>query len=241
MTCLTGVLAPVAVTNRSAYLDFAKAAWPVLQKHGARGCVEAWGVDLPHGKINDLYTSVQAQDGEAVVFSWIEWADLATAQRAMTAMRDAPEMAEMAEMPYDGKRMIFGNFSPLLLEGSTRGATYLQGFVLAVPNAKKDAYAEIAAQGWTQLFQPNGCLGMFEGWGKDVPHGKLTDFYRATLAQADETPLFSWLAWPDKETCTAAASVMEEASARMFPAGMPFDTRRMMWGGFDIIMDTRRP
>lgn len=238
MSYYTGSIAAVPTANRQKYLEHIHAVWPLMRKHGAARMVESWGVDVPKGKVNDLYGAVNARDDETVVFAWIEWADKPTADAAWEKMQGDPAMKEMQQMPFDGGRMIFGGFEPVFAEGTDRGAGYLQGFALAVPQKNKDAYAAMAREAWQDAFRPNGCLGIVEGWGVDVPHGKQTDFYRASKAEDGEVPVFSWTAWPDRATCDAAAKAMEASmEGQEFPE-MPFDGRRMMWGGFDVLFDS---
>ncbi|WP_042248405.1 DUF1428 domain-containing protein [Paracoccus sp. PAMC 22219] len=113
--------------------------------------------------------------------------------------------------------------------------TYYSGFVLAVPADKRDDYADHAVKAWP-MFKRHGALRMVECWGEDVPHGKQTDFYRATQATGDEVPVFSWIEWPDRATADAAwAAMMTEDHSDM--AEMPFDGARMFWGGFAPIVD----
>jgi uncharacterized protein YbaA (DUF1428 family) len=96
----------------------------------------------------------------------------------------------------------------------------------------------MAREAWQEAFRPHGSLGMVEAWGVDVPHGKQTDFYRAAKAEDGEVPVFSWVAWPDRATCDAAAKAMQkEMEGKEFP-DMPFDGKRMMWGGFEPIFDS---
>lgn len=236
MTYLTGSVAAVADQNRRAYLDHVTAAWPLLHRNGASRLVETWGVDVPRGKVNDLFGAVDAQTGESVVFSWIEWPDRATADRAMQAIQGE----EMPAMPFDAGRMIFGGFAPVFTAGSDRDAGYVQGFVLALPERNKAPYVTMAREAWDSMFRPKGCRGMVEAWGEDVPRGQKTDFYRATLAEPEEAVLFSWTAWPDRATCDAASRAMEaEMQGKDMPE-MPFDGRRMMWGGFETLFDSNK-
>src|SRR5690606_21820669 len=100
------------------------------------------------GKVNDLYGAVSAKDDETVVYSWIEWPDKTTADAAWQKMQSDPAMNDMPPMPFDGSRMIFGGFSPLVEEGTDRDAGYIQGFVLAVPEKNKDAYTDMAHDAW---------------------------------------------------------------------------------------------
>lgn len=238
MTYYTGSIVAVPTARRQDYLDFAAAAWPLFQRFGARRLCENWGVDLPKGKINDLNTAVLARDGETVVFSWIEWPDQATADAAWPDLDADPQRQAMPAMPFDGSRMIFGGFAPVFAAGSDRGGRYVQGFALAVPAENKDAYVAMATEAWEGAFRPHGCLGLVEAWGIDVPHGKQTDFYRASLAEDGEVPVVSWAVWPDKATCDAASKAMEQdMEGKDFPQ-MPFDGRRMMWGGFERLFDS---
>lgn len=140
-------------------------------------------------------------------------------------------------MPFDGSRMIWGGFSPVFDQGTDAGAGYYQGFTLAVPDANKHRYVEMCTMGW-QMFEKRGARGMIEAWGEDVPHGKQTDFYRATKAEDGEVPMISWVAWPDRATCDAAARAMREDTSAMDMPEMPFDGMRMIWGGFEPVFDS---
>lgn len=238
MTYYTGSIAAVPTANKQKYIDHVNAAWKLFRNYGAIRMVETWGVDIRKGEVNDLYGAVNAMDDESVVYSWIAWPDKATADASWRKMETDPAMKDMPEMPFDGSRMIYGGFEPVFVEGTDRGAGYFQGFALAVPEKNKDAYVSMAREAWEGMFQPNGCLGTVEAWGVDVPRGKQTDFHRASKAEAGEVPMFSWTAWPDKATCDAAAKAMEaDMEGQDFPE-MPFDGKRMMWGGFEPIFDS---
>lgn len=240
MTYYTGSIAAVPTANKQKYLDHVRAAWALFKPYGATRMVETWGVDIRRGKVNDLYGAVDAKDGETVVFSWIEWPDRISADTAWQKMQADPAMSTLASMPFDGSRMIFGGFAPVFRDGTDGRAGYVQGFALAVPEKNKEAYAAMAKEAWNGAFAPNGCLGMVEAWGVDVPRGKHTDFYKATRAEPGEVPVFSWTLWPDRATCDAAAKAMEaDMEGREFPE-MPFDGMRMMWGGFETLFDSRR-
>ena len=118
--------------------------------------------------------------------------------------------------------------------------SYVDGFVLAVPKAKKEAYQRMAAMAWP-LFKEFGALRHVEAWADDVPDGKVTDFRRAVQATADETVAFSWVEWPDKATRDAGMKKMME-DPRMDPATpgnppIPFDGKRMIFGGFEPVVE----
>ncbi|MBJ6984433.1 DUF1428 domain-containing protein [Luteimonas sp. MC1750] len=117
------------------------------------------------------------------------------------------------------------------------GSAYYQGFVLAVPDANKEAYTAMTHTGW-EIFGQRGALGVVEAWGEDVPRGKRTDFFRATKAVDGEVPAFSWIAWPDRATCDQAEQAMQDDPAMQDMPEMPFDGRRMMWAGFEPIFDS---
>lgn len=114
---------------------------------------------------------------------------------------------------------------------------YIDGFVAAVPTANKDAYLEHAKSAWP-LFKRSGALQMVENWGDDVPDGKLTSFPLAVKKQENETVVFSWVIWPDKATRDAGwAAMMEDPT--MQKMDMPFDGKRMIYGGFTSILDVK--
>jgi uncharacterized protein YbaA (DUF1428 family) len=114
MAYVDGFVVPVPEGNKAAYLDLATRAADVFRKHGALQVVEAWGDDVPDGKVTDFRLAVQAQDGEAVVFSWILWPSREARDAGHEkAMKELSATIE-AGMPFDGKRMIFGGFSMLL-------------------------------------------------------------------------------------------------------------------------------
>jgi uncharacterized protein YbaA (DUF1428 family) len=114
---------------------------------------------------------------------------------------------------------------------------YVDGFVLAVPNGNRDAYRAAAAKAWP-LFKEFGAIHHVECWGDDVPVGKTTDFKRAVKAEDGETVVFSWIEYPSKEIRDAANKKMRE-DPRMQEMDMPFDGKRMIFGGFAPIFDER--
>ena len=112
---------------------------------------------------------------------------------------------------------------------------YIEGFVAAVPTASKDVYVEHAREA-AKFFKDLGATRVIECWGDDVPKGEVTDFYRAVQAKDDETPIFSWVEYPDKATRDAANEKMSQ-DAEMMNMDMPFDGSRMFWGGFEQVVD----
>ena len=115
--------------------------------------------------------------------------------------------------------------------------TYIDGFVIPVPTGKKEEYRALAAK-MGPLFQEFGATRIVECWGDDVPDGKVTDFRRAVKAEERETVVFSWIVWPSKEARNAGNAKMM-SDPRMKEAGdqMPFDGKRMIFGGFAPILE----
>ena len=107
---------------------------------------------------------------------------------------------------------------------------YVQGFLLAVPEANKDAYVKMARDAWA-LFERHGALSTWECWEEDVPDGAHTSFPMAVKREPGEKVVFSWVLWRDRAACDAAAKAMGEEFGDA-PGEMPFDGKRMMWGGF---------
>ena len=118
MSYVDGFLIPVPAAKREAYLAMATKASAAFLKNGATRVVECWGDDVPDGKLADFKRSVKAETDEVVVFSWIEWPSKEARNTGMAEVMKDPVMqpSAMADMPFDGKRMIFGGFAPLLDE-----------------------------------------------------------------------------------------------------------------------------
>jgi uncharacterized protein YbaA (DUF1428 family) len=117
--------------------------------------------------------------------------------------------------------------------------SYITGFVLAVPTARKEAYVAMAREA-SEMFREFGAIEMFEGWGDDIKDGKVTDFKRAVQAKEDETVVFSWIVWPDKATSQEAERKMETDERMKNMPEMPFDGKRMIFGGFTPVFEMGR-
>lgn len=115
--------------------------------------------------------------------------------------------------------------------------SYVDGYLLAVKTAKKEAYREMATVAMT-IFKENGALQVCETWGEDVPPGKVTSFPMAVKCQDDETVVFSWVIWPSKEARTIGMKkFMEDPRLNQWDMNsMPFDGQRMIFGGFDVLV-----
>ena len=114
---------------------------------------------------------------------------------------------------------------------------YVDGFVLAVPTENKSAYTKVA-QDAAAVFKEHGALKVVETWGDDVPDGKVTSFPMAVKREPYETVVFSWIVWPDRKARDEGMKKsMEDPRMKMEPSSMPFDGQRMIFGGFEAIVD----
>nr|WP_306154738.1 DUF1428 domain-containing protein [Roseovarius sp. MMSF_3281] len=115
--------------------------------------------------------------------------------------------------------------------------TYIAGILTPVPNENKEAYITSVRKAWP-LFKDYGALQMVEAWGDYIPEGEHTDFKSAVALKDDETVCFSWIIWPDKETHDKCGASMQ-TDPRWQDMDMPFDGKRMMWGGFTPIVEEK--
>lgn len=114
---------------------------------------------------------------------------------------------------------------------------YIDGFVLAVPTANKETYRRVA-QNASAVFKENGALAVVECWGDDVPEGKVTSFPMAVQRKADETVVFSWILWPSRQARDEGMKrAMADPRLKEGMDPMPFDGQRMIFGGFEVIVD----
>jgi len=115
---------------------------------------------------------------------------------------------------------------------------YVDGFVIAVPNANKSTYLQHATLA-ADVFKDLGALEIVECWGDDVPEGKLTSFPMAVQRKEDETVVFSWIIWPSKAVRDAGMKkFMDDPRMQQFKE-MPFDGQRMIFGGFQMIVEKK--
>jgi uncharacterized protein YbaA (DUF1428 family) len=119
MSYVDGFVIACPQANREAFIEHARSADGIFMELGALRVFECWGDDVPRGTVTDFHMAVKAQPDEAVLFSWIEWPDKATRDAAMQKMRggmDDPRMDPVKNpMPFDGQRMIFGGFTPVVV------------------------------------------------------------------------------------------------------------------------------
>jgi uncharacterized protein YbaA (DUF1428 family) len=115
--------------------------------------------------------------------------------------------------------------------------SYVDGFVLAVPKQNIEAYkalARLAGDVWKE----HGALAYVECIADDVPYGELTSFPRAVQAKEDEVVIFAWVVYPSRaERDAILEKVMADPRLKHDPKDMPFDARRMIWGGFQPFVE----
>jgi uncharacterized protein YbaA (DUF1428 family) len=117
--------------------------------------------------------------------------------------------------------------------------TYIEGFIVAVPVANKEAYVDHATN-FAPLIRELGATRLVESWSDDIPEGKVTDFRKSVQAKDDEAVVFSWFEYPDRAARDAAnEKLMRDPRMKAMGATMPFDGKRLIYGGFDTIVDER--
>ena len=127
-------------------------------------------------------------------------------------MTNDPAMSDMGDMPFDGKRMIFAGFEPIIDEGKKGKIGYVDGSVIPVPAGNKQAYLE-SSKKMAALLKEYGATRVVDAWGDDVPDGKVTDYKGAVKAGADEKIVYSWIEWPSKEVRDKAWEKVMKRSA----------------------------
>lgn len=239
MAYVEGFVLAVPTARQEDYRRQAAAGAPLFHEFGATRMVESWGDDVPDGEVTDFRRAVQATADETVVFSWFEYPSRAVRDAANAKIISDPRMQALGtDMPFDGKRMVYGGFAPILDEGGTPRGSYFDGYLVPVPTANQAAYRDMAAKA-AALFRQHGALRVVECWEDDVADGKLTDFRRAVQISGDEKVVFSWVEWPSKAARMAGWEKIE-ADPLMQPGagGMPFDGKRLVYGGFVPLLDT---
>lgn len=114
---------------------------------------------------------------------------------------------------------------------------YVDGFVVPVPKANREAYIKMAKD-VSAVFREHGALKVVECWGDDVPDGKVTSFPMAVKCEPDEVVVFSWILWPSKEARDAGnKTAMSDPRMKPGSKDAPFDGKRMIFGGFEMVLD----
>lgn len=238
MSYIDGFIVAVPKANKQAYIGNANKALPLFKEFGNARMVEAWGDDVHVGKLTDFRMAVKAEEGEEVVFSWMEYPDKETRDAAGKKVMSDPRMEAMScDMAFDAKRMVYGGFAPMLDEGPGGKLGYADGFVAPVKFENKQAYLDMATK-FAAIFQEYGATRVVETWGDDLPDGKVTDFKMAVKAETGEAIVFSFIEWPSKAARdTGWKKVMEDPRMQPGDGPMPFDGKRMIYGGFSPVVD----
>jgi uncharacterized protein YbaA (DUF1428 family) len=236
MTCIQGFVGAVPTANRAAFIDHARTAAEAFRDMGLVAAAECWGDDIPPGELTSFPLAVQAKPDETVIFSWYRWPSKAVQDAAMASLPDDPRLSpETNPMPFDGTRVIFGVFEPVLELGAPTPGGYLDGFVVPVKREHREAF-RVFAEACDPIFMEHGATWIMEAWGIDVPEGRVTDFRRAVQAGADEEVVFSWVQWPDRAARDAGNTrIMNDP--RLAEKEMPFDGRRLIFGGFTPLVE----
>ena len=115
--------------------------------------------------------------------------------------------------------------------------SYVDGFVAAVPVANREKFRKHAEDA-AAVFKEHGALQVVECWGDDVPDGEVTSFPMAVQRKEDEAVVFSWILWPSREVRDSAMEkVMADPRLKPEANPMPFDGKRMIYGGFEIVVE----
>lgn len=236
MTCIQGFICAVPTANRAAFITHARSAVAGFRDLGLEAAAECWGDDVPEGKITSFPLAVKATAEESVVFAWYRWPSKAVLDKVMQGPMDDPRLSpETNPMPFDGKRVIFGTFEPVLELGTPRPGSYIDAFVVPVKRDQREHFTRFARE-CDPIFMEHGATWIMECWGVDLPEGKLTDFRRAVQAEPDEEVIFSWVQWPDRAARDAGNErIMNDA--RLAEKQMPFDGKRLIFGGFQPVVE----
>ncbi|PZQ15761.1 MAG: DUF1428 domain-containing protein [Ancylobacter novellus] len=238
MSYVEGFVLAVPAANKEAYRSKAAAAVPLFKEFGVARHVEAWGDEVPDGKLTDFKSAVKAREDEVVVFSWFEYPDRATRDAANEKIMSDLRMKEMCDgIAFDPQRMIYAGFATILDVGPKGAMGYANGMVVPVPASAKNDYCAFSSR-MADVIIEHGASRVVDAWGDDVAEGEVTDYARAVKAVDGETVVFSWIEWPSKAAHDAGwAKIMADPRMQPGAAPMPFDGRRLIHGGFAPILD----
>ncbi|RZK02444.1 MAG: DUF1428 domain-containing protein [Novosphingobium sp.] len=248
MTYVQGFVLAVPTANKDKFIAHANLGDGVFMDEGANRILECWQDKVEKGHTTDFFGAVDCKEDESVVFSWIEWPDRETYQAAQDGIEELvktdPRMdPEKNPMPFDGMRMIYGGFTPLVDEGTAIDAPYVQGFIVPVPEGNQAAYRKAAIDMW-EIMKDYGAKRVVEAWQDDVSHGKQTDFFRSVKAEQGEIVVFSFIEWESREACDGAhEKMMQDERIKGFEDEKPpFDGKRMVYGSFAPVVElTKQP
>jgi uncharacterized protein YbaA (DUF1428 family) len=118
-------------------------------------------------------------------------------------------------------------------------ARYVDGFVLPVPKRSLDAYRRMARKAG-KIWREHGALEYRECVAEDVKKGEITSFPQSVELKRGETVVFAWIVYKSRahrDRVNAKVMADPRLAEQMDSKAMPFDTQRMIWGGFDVIVD----
>jgi len=239
MTYIQGFLVPVPETKKAAYCKMAEESVELFTDYGAQRIVENWDSQVPKGEATDMYRAVKAEEGERVVFSWIQWESQEAFEDAHEKMGSDERMQEApSEMPFDGARIVYAGFDLLGETGDGGNVGYVQGYVAPVNNGKHEAFAEMCAT-MRDIAIDSGALIATDSLSGNISDGETTDFKKAVNAQADESIAFGYVEWASKEAFElGSAKMREDKRMQAMGADMPVDGKRMILGGFETLLAT---
>ena len=119
MSYIDGFVIAVPTANKQKFIDHANSSTGIFTELGATRILECWGDDVPDGTLTDFRKAVQAKADETVVLAWVEWPDKGVRNAAMARMQEMMKTDDRFDpaknpVPFDGKRMIFGGFVPVV-------------------------------------------------------------------------------------------------------------------------------
>lgn len=115
MSYIDGFVVPVPTANKDKYIAVARDAAAAFKEHGAIAVMEAWGDEVPSGEHTSFPMAVKLEPNETVVFSWIVWPSKEVRDEGMKKTMEDPRMQmDPSQFPFDGKRMIYGGFRPIV-------------------------------------------------------------------------------------------------------------------------------
>lgn len=219
MTYIDGFVIAAPTANKQQFIDHATLVDTVFMELGALRILECWGEDVPDGKRTDFRRAVQATADETVVFSWVEWPDKATRNAAMAKMEalmksDARFDPQKNPIPFDGARMIFGGFTPLVVlekPKSNKPGDYIWYEVQTTnPDAAQAFYGQVL--GWT--FSDSGQADMdyrIITAGENAIGGLMP--ISADMAQHGARPI--WLGYINVDDVDATVADIEKRGGRV--------------------------
>lgn len=236
MSYIDGFITPVATAARERFAEHARVAAAIVREHGARRVVDTWGEDVPAGERNDIAGAVRLGAGETASFGWIEFTDRAARDAFGEAIVTDERLAALGLPPFDVSHMILGGFEVIVDTGRGAAPGFVDGYVLPVPLTRRADYVALA-EAASPVFLDHGAIRHVEAWGDDLPAGETVDFRRAALAEKEESVVFSWVEWPDRATRDRATPLVmaDERMAKLLLTPLPFDGKRMIYGGFAVL------